>query len=156
MKTLILCTSLLFAAPLLADDSSLPLAESLSQGRGDILMINGVAYQQLSENLAGETRQKRSLSVNPILRKGDKLVAVNSTEGAVEITGSFLIRLEPGVHVAAFAAQHQLELVFTGDEIALLKAKEGVNLLPLLEQLEQSHQVEQVALELNQQLNEPQ
>ncbi|KDM92055.1 hypothetical protein [Photobacterium galatheae] len=158
MKTIVMLSSLLFVTPALA---ALPSVEQATEASAGTLILNGVAYQRLADHQP-KTRQKRSLSAplasaeNAVLRKGDQLLTLDTVGETVEVTGSFLIRLGQDVDASAFAAQHQLELVYASGEIALLKAEAGRNLLPVLQALENSYQVEQVTLELNSQLNQPQ
>lgn len=158
MKTIVMLSSLLFVTPALA---ALPAVEQATEASAGTLTLNGVTYQRIAESQP-QTRQKRSLSAplapaeSSVLHQGDKLLTLDTLGDTVEVTGSFLLRLESGVDAADFAAQHQLELVYARGGIALLKAKEGRNLLPVLQTLEHSYQVEQVTLELNSQQNQPQ
>ncbi|GAB6264013.1 hypothetical protein [Photobacterium sp. R1] len=160
MKTIGMFASLLFVTPALAALPAVKLVTEAEASAGT-LILNGVAYQRLTDNQP-QTRQKRSLSAplasaeTSALYKGDKLRALDSVGDTVEVTGSFLIRLGQDKDAAGFAAQHQLELVYARGGIALLKAKDGRNLLPVLQSLEHSYQVEQVTLELNRQQNQPQ
>ena len=120
--------------------------------------IAGQSYTKLSEATAQAPKVARfsALPADDGVFVGDRLLAQGSKVGPVSVSGGVVVRLAPGVNVEQVAHAHQLDIVFVGQGVALLKSQQQRDLLVLLESLGQDSKVETASLELVSGLNIPQ
>ncbi len=112
---------------------------------GAALEVNGQTfYKQSSDKVSA--RMARSLSL-PTLQIGDQIQSEQDLQPAV-VNGGLLVKLSDPSQVHALASAYGLKFKFRTDDIFLLQAAQGTELLQLLEKVQADSRVKQAQLEL--------
>ena len=118
-------------------DFSEPQAESKGMSRAEFL---GTDTQYYVKTETGIKQAKQ-------LVKGQKVVTQSGTPFA-EITGKLVVKLKPSVSAADFAKVHGLKVDWqNNNNLLLLAAEEGTDLMGLLQTLKASPEVERAKLD---------
>ncbi|MDR6964325.1 hypothetical protein N5094_11520 [Shewanella putrefaciens] len=118
-------------------DFTEPQAESKEMSRGEFL---GTDIQYYVKTDTGIKQAKQ-------LVKGQKVVTQSGTPFA-EMTGKLVVKLKPGVSATDFAKAHGLRVDWqNNNNLLLLAAKEGTDLIGLIQAVKASPEVERAKLD---------
>lgn len=118
-------------------DFTEPQAESKEMSRGEFL---GTDIQYYVKTETGIKQAKQ-------LVKGQKVVTQSGTPFA-EMTGKLVVKLKPGVSATDFAKAHGLRVDWqNNNNLLLLAAKEGTDLIGLIQAVKASPEVERARLD---------
>lgn len=118
-------------------DFTEPQAESKEMSRGEFL---GTDIQYYVKTDTGIKQAKQ-------LVKGQKVVTQSGTPFA-EMTGKLVVKLKPGVSSTDFAKAHGLRVDWqNNNNLLLLAAKEGTDLIGLIQAVKASPEVERAKLD---------
>lgn len=118
-------------------DFTEPQAESKEMSRGEFL---GTDIQYYVKTETGIKQAKQ-------LVKGQKVVTQSGTPFA-EMTGKLVVKLKPGVSATNFAKAHGLRVDWqNNNNLLLLAAKEGTDLIGLIQAVKASPEVERAKLD---------
>lgn len=118
-------------------DFTEPQAESKEMSRGEFL---GTDIQYYVKTETGIKQAKQ-------LVKGQKVVTQSGTPFA-EMTGKLVVKLKPGVSATDFAKAHGLRVDWqNNNNLLLLAAKEGADLIGLIQAVKASPEVERAKLD---------
>ncbi|MCK7628611.1 hypothetical protein MZ018_13555 [Shewanella sp. JNE10-2] len=118
-------------------DFTEPQAESKEMSRGEFL---GTDIQYYVKTETGIKQAKQ-------LVKGQKVVTQSGTPFA-EMTGKLVVKLKPGVSATDFAKAHGLKVDWqNNNNLLLLAAKEGTDLIGLIQAVKASPEVERAKLD---------
>lgn len=118
-------------------DFTEPQAESKEMSRGEFL---GTDIQYYVKTETGIKQAKQ-------LVKGQKVVTQSGTPFA-EMTGKLVVKLKPGVSATDFAKAHGLRVDWqNNNNLLLLVAKEGTDLIGLIQAVKASPEVERAKLD---------
>ncbi|AVV82606.1 hypothetical protein [Shewanella putrefaciens] len=118
-------------------DFTEPQAESKEMSRGEFL---GTDIQYYVKTETGIKQAKQ-------LVKGQKVVTQSGTPFA-EMTGKLVVKLKPGVSATDFAKAHGLRVDWqNNNNLLLLAAKEGTDLIGLIQAVKASPEVERAKLD---------
>lgn len=118
-------------------DFTEPQAESKEMSRGEFL---GTDIQYYVKTETGIKQAKQ-------LVKGQKVVTQSGTPFA-EMAGKLVVKLKPGVSATDFAKAHGLRVDWqNNNNLLLLAAKEGTDLIGLIQAVKASPEVERAKLD---------
>lgn len=118
-------------------DFSEPQAESIGMSRAEFL---GTDIQYYVKTETGIKQAKQ-------LVKGQKVVTQSGTPFA-EMTGKLVVKLKPGVSATDFAKAHGLKVDWqNNNNLLLLAAEEGTDLMGLIQSIKASPEVERAKLD---------
>ncbi|MGB5141884.1 MAG: hypothetical protein WBO22_00040 [Shewanella indica] len=131
----------LLATPAMAHDKN-PFEDNGEQyrqqgSRADFLGLKDTFYIKTDKGVQKASR----------LSQGEQLVT-EAGEPFATVTGKLVVKLKPGVDAAVFAADSGLRLDWQNDtQLMVLAAREGSDLLAVLEKLKRDPQVMRVKLD---------